>query len=94
MVIICITIIILALIIGAVILGWKGLSRDYAIEAAQDAQLDDISIIVGRIIDKYNKLHDSDDKDYKYKPNDDELEMIIRDVYAISTRGYKPDHKK
>lgn len=93
MVIICITIIILALVIGAVILGWKYLSRDYAIEAAQDTQLDDISIIVGRIIDKYNKWHDSDDKDYKYKPNDDELEMIIRDVYTISTRGYSNDNK-
>lgn len=91
---ICITIIILALVIGAVILGWKSLSRDYAIEAAQDVQLDDISIIVGKIIDKYNKWHDSDDKDYKYKPNDDELEMIIRDVYTISTRGYQHDNNK
>lgn len=93
MVIICITIIILALVIGAVILGWKYLSRDYAIEAAQDTQLDDISIIVGRIIDKYNKWHDSDDKDYKYKPNYNELEMIIHDVYTISTRGYSNDNK-
>lgn len=95
MVIICITIIILALVIGAVILGWKYLSRDYAIEAAQDAQLDDISVLVSNINQRWFDYDNAPDNEkYNYKPSDMEIRDILETIYTISTRGYEPDNNK
>ena len=95
MITICITIIILALVIGAVILGWKYLSRDYAIEAAQDAQLDDISVLVSNINQRWFDYDNAPDNEkYNYKPSDMEIRDILETIYSISTRGYKPDNKQ
>jgi len=94
MVIICITIIILALVVGAVILGWKYLSKDYVIEAAQGAQLDDISALVSNINQKWFDYDEApDDEKYKHKPSDMEIRDVLKTIYAISTRGYEPDNK-
>lgn len=95
MITICITIIILALVIGAVILGWKYLSRDYAIEAAQDAQLDDISILVSNINQRWFDYDNAPDNEkYSYKPSDMEIRDILETIYKISTRSYESDNKQ
>ena len=92
---ICITIIILALVIGAVVLGWKYLSRDYAIEAAQDTQLDDISILVSKINQRWFYYDDAPDNEkYNYRPTDMEIRDVLETIYTISTRGYEPDNKQ
>lgn len=94
MVIICITIIILALIVSAVILGCKYLSRDFAIEAAQDAQLDNISILVSNINQRWFDYDNAPDNEkYRYKPSDMEIRDILETIYRISIRGYEPDNK-
>lgn len=95
MIIICITIIILALVIGAVILGWKYLSRDFATEAAQDAQLDDISVLVSKINQRWFDYDDAPDNEkYNYKPSDMEIRDILETIYTISTSGYESDNKQ
>ena len=94
MVIICITIIILALVVGAVILGWKYLSRDYVIEAAQGAQLDDISVLVSNINQRWFDYDEAQDNEkYNYKPSDMEIRDVLKTIYAISTRCYEHDNK-
>ena len=95
MVIICITIIILALVVGAVILGWKYLSRDYAIEATQDTQLDDISVLVSNINQRWFDYDNAPDNEkHNYKPSDMEIRDILETIYTISTSGYEPDNKQ
>lgn len=89
-----VTIIICTLLIVVGFLGWKYLSRDFAIEAAQDTQLDDISIIAGKLLDKYNVWDAADDKDkYSCQPNHKEVMDVIYDIHTISTRGYDFDNK-
>lgn len=83
-----ITIIVCTLLIAITILGWKYLSRDFAIEAAQDTQLDDISIICGKVIDKYNAYDEAEDSiKYKYTISNDQIRDTIEEIYKISTRG-------
>lgn len=83
-----VTIIICTLFIAITILGCKYLSKDFVTEAAQDRQLNDISIICSKIIDKYNAYDKASSSDkLKYLPNYEQLRDTIESIYKISTRG-------
>lgn len=83
-----VTIIVCTLFITITILGWKYLSRDFAIEAAQDTQLNDISVICSKIINKYNASDEAPDSDkYKYLPSNEQIRDTIESIYSISIRN-------
>lgn len=95
MVMICITIILVALIAAGCILGCKYFQDISGSEAAMDTQLDDISIIIGKAKERHEKYMFDDEKDkYIFKHTDNELLDIFDEVYRISTRGYEQDDKK
>ena len=74
MVIICITIMVLALITGATIVALKYLSADKCIEYYQDSQLHDISVICATIRENT-------------KATESELIDAINHIYRISVTG-------
>lgn len=90
-----ITIIVCTLLIAITILGWKYLSRDFATEAAQDTQLDDISVLVSNINQRWFDYDNAPDNEkHSYKPSDMEIRDVLETIYTISTRGYEPDNKQ
>ena len=81
-----VTIIICTLLIVVCVLGWKYLSKDYTIEAAQASYLNSISLISGKLLDKYDKWTDAEDADkYKYQPRHEEIMDIIDNIHKLST---------
>lgn len=79
-----ITIILVALIAGATIAACKYLNCGTSLEAAQDAQLHSISVIVENLKDRYQKADIHIDRKYEFLPSEDMIRDAINEIYRIS----------
>ena len=93
MIMICITIIIIAVLAVGCILGYKYLSLTYNPELYKnDDTLNSINIIAHEIINRIQDYIDceSDDK-YKLRVTDDEILTAFNEIYRISNYGSNKD---
>lgn len=89
MIMICITVIIIAVLAVGCILGYKYLSLTYNPELYKnDDTLNSINIIAHEIINRIQDYIDceSDDK-YKLRVTDDEILTAFNEIYRISNYG-------
>ena len=93
MIMICITVIIIAILAVGCILGYKYLSLTYNPELYKnDDTLNSINIIAHEIINRIQDYIDceSDDK-YKLRVTDDEILTVFNEIYRISKYGSNKD---
>lgn len=93
MIMICITVIIIAVLAVGCILGYKYLSLTYNPELYKnDDTLNSINIIAHEIINRIQNYIDceSDDK-YKLRVTDDEILTAFNEIYRISNYGSNKD---
>ena len=93
MIIICITVIVIAILVVGCILGYKYLSLTWNPELYKnDDALDSINIIADEIINKLQAYIDceSDDK-YKLRVTDDEILTAFNEIYRISNYDSNKD---
>lgn len=93
MIMICITVIIIAVLAVGCILGYKYLSLTYNPELYKnDDTLNSINIIAHEIINRIQDYIDceSDDK-YKLRVTDDEIFTAFNEIYRISNYGSNKD---
>lgn len=93
MIMICITVIIIAVLAVGCILGYKYLSLTYNPELYKnDDTLNSINIIAHEIINRIQDYIDceSDDK-YKLRVTDDEILTAFNEIYRISNYGSNKD---
>ena len=93
MIMICITVIIIAILAVGCILGYRYLSLTYNPELYKnDDTLNSINIIAHEIINRIQDYIDceSDDK-YKLRVTDDEILTAFNEIYRISNYGSNKD---
>ncbi len=93
MIMICITVIVIAVLAVGCILGYKYLSLTYNPELYKnDDTLNSINIIAHEIINRIQDYIDceSDDK-YKLRVTDDEILTAFNEIYRISNYGSNKD---
>lgn len=93
MIMICITVIIIAVLAVGCILGYKYLSLTYNPELYKnDDTLNSINIIAHEIINRIQDYIDCESNDkYKLRVTDDEILTAFNEIYRISNYGSNKD---